>query len=137
MTTKLRDIALAALVASFIRSESLLRWWTLAFTTGAALYSFPLYSRFNLLDPGFQFRQTVDWIPMLKIQYALGVDGISLLLVLLTILVPILGSFAAPLAGLAGKQGDYRRASSLASSSAWTCRRMVARMCATPLRWGR
>lgn len=75
---------LAALIASFIRSESLLRWWTLAFTTGAALYSFPLYSRFDLLDAGFQFRQTVDWIPMLKIQYALGVDGISLLLVLLT-----------------------------------------------------
>jgi NADH-quinone oxidoreductase subunit M len=32
---------------------------------------------------GMQFRETFDWLPALGIQYALGVDGISLLMVLL------------------------------------------------------
>ena len=32
----------AAAVAAFIRSERLLRWWTLAFTTAIALFSLQL-----------------------------------------------------------------------------------------------
>lgn len=78
---------LAAAVAAFIRSDAALRWWTLVCTTAAAVYSLPLYFRFDASTAEFQFRQTVDWIPMLKIQYALGIDGISLLLVLLTTLI--------------------------------------------------
>lgn len=78
---------LAAAVAAFIRSDPALRWWTLVCTTAAAVYSLPLYFRFDASTAEFQFRQTVDWIPMLKIQYALGIDGISLLLVLLTTLI--------------------------------------------------
>ena len=78
---------LAAAVAGFIKSEKWLRWWTLAFTAAAALYSLPLYSHFDPLNAGFQFKETANWIPPLKIQYAVGVDGISLLLVLLTTLI--------------------------------------------------
>jgi NADH-quinone oxidoreductase subunit M len=78
---------LAAAVAVFLRSDVALRWWTLVCTTAAAAYSLPLYFRFDASTAEFQFRQTVDWIPMLKIQYALGIDGISLLLVLLTTLI--------------------------------------------------
>ena len=77
----------AAAVALFIRNENLLRWWTLAFTTAAGLYSLPLYSHFDPATAEFQYRQTLAWIPALKINYAVGVDGISLLLVLLTTLV--------------------------------------------------
>ncbi|HWW03153.1 MAG TPA: NADH-quinone oxidoreductase subunit M [Candidatus Acidoferrum sp.] len=77
----------AAAVALFIRNETLLRWWTLAFTTAAGLYSLPLYSHFDPATTEFQYRLTLAWIPALKINYAVGVDGISLLLVLLTTLV--------------------------------------------------
>ena len=35
----------------------------------------------------FQFAWSFDWVPRLHIRYAVGVDGISLLLVLLTTLV--------------------------------------------------
>ena len=77
----------AAVVAALIKREELLRWWTLGFTTLAAIFSLPLYSQFDASTAAFQFRQTVNWIPALKIQYAVGVDGISLLLVLLTTLV--------------------------------------------------
>ncbi len=77
----------AAAVAVLIRRENLVRLWTLAFTSAAALFSLPLYFRFDASTAEFQFRQTLAWIPSLKIQYAVGVDGISLLLVLLTTLV--------------------------------------------------
>ncbi|HWI60057.1 MAG TPA: NADH-quinone oxidoreductase subunit M [Bacillota bacterium] len=78
---------LAAAVAALIHNETLLRWWTLLFTTAAAAFSLPLYFRFDLSTAEFQFKQISAWVPALKINYAVGVDGISLLLVLLTTLV--------------------------------------------------
>jgi NADH-quinone oxidoreductase subunit M len=78
---------LAAAVALFIKNENWLRWWTLAFTSAAAVYSLPLYAHFDPLRSDFQFTETTNWIPAFKIHYAVGVDGISLLLVLLTTLV--------------------------------------------------
>jgi NADH-quinone oxidoreductase subunit M len=77
----------AALVAAFINNERWLRWWTLAFTSAAAIFSLPLYSQFDPARADFQFAQRTDWIPSLKISYAVGLDGISLLLVLLTTLI--------------------------------------------------
>ena len=77
----------AAVVALFIRKENGLRWFTLAFTTAAAAYSLPLFWHFDTATAEFQFKQAVAWIPALKIYYSVGVDGISLLLVLLTTLI--------------------------------------------------
>jgi NADH-quinone oxidoreductase subunit M len=74
-------------VVGVIKRESLLRWWTLTFTTLAAAFSLPLYFRFNLASAELQFAHTSNWIPVLKINYSVGIDGISLLLVLLTTLV--------------------------------------------------
>ena len=78
---------LAAAIAAFIRDERLLRWWTLAFTTAAAILSLGLYSRFDTSTAKFQLGELAHWIPTLKIDYAVGLDGISLLLVLLTTLI--------------------------------------------------
>ena len=45
---------------------------------------------FEIDRPGFQLSEKYSWIPSLGINYQLGVDGISLILILLsTILVPI------------------------------------------------
>ncbi len=77
----------AAVVTAAIRSENLLRWWTLLATTAIALFSLPLYGRFDCTTADFQFVEHASWIPALKINYSLGVDGISLLLVLLTTLI--------------------------------------------------
>jgi NADH-quinone oxidoreductase subunit M len=52
--------------------------------------SLPLWWRFDTALKGFQFREKIDWIPQLGISYSVGIDGISLLLVLLTtILTPV------------------------------------------------
>lgn len=77
----------AVAIIAFIKREDLIRWWTLAFTSAAAIFSIPLYFRFDPVISEFQFKQTFAWIPIFKIQYAVGVDGISLLLVLLTTLM--------------------------------------------------
>ena len=54
------------------------------------LLSLPLFSNFDSSHPGMQFEQSVPWIPSLGIQYHVGIDGISLFLVLLTtVLTPI------------------------------------------------
>ena len=77
----------AAAVAGAIRNVRVLRWYTLAVTLAIALVSLPLYWRF---DPGtaeFQFVEHAAWIPWLNVHYTVGVDGISLLLVLMTTLI--------------------------------------------------
>jgi NADH-quinone oxidoreductase subunit M len=78
---------LAAAVAALIRSERVLRGWTLICTTVVALFSLRLWTGFNAGTADFQFVEHAAWIPGLKINYTLGVDGISLLLVLLTTLI--------------------------------------------------
>ena len=47
-------------------------------------------------SPGFQYEETLDWIPLFGIQYKLGVDGVSAALVVLTTTltwISILASF--------------------------------------------
>jgi NADH-quinone oxidoreductase subunit M len=62
----------------------------LAVATLNAILSLPLWTRFDIAQRGFQFREAHSWIPSLGITYSLGIDGISLVLVLLTtILTPV------------------------------------------------
>jgi NADH-quinone oxidoreductase subunit M len=77
----------AAAVAACLRDDRLLRWWTLISTTALAAFSLPLFWKFDAGSAGFQFAKTAEWIPALQINYAVGIDGISLLLLLLTTLV--------------------------------------------------
>ena len=79
-------LAVAA-IAALIRSERALRWWTLAGTTAIALLSLRLWAGFNAGTADFQFVEHAGWISGLNINYTLGLDGISLLLVLLTTLL--------------------------------------------------
>ncbi|HKI63992.1 MAG TPA: NADH-quinone oxidoreductase subunit M [Burkholderiales bacterium] len=55
----------------------------------------PLYTGFDLHNPGMQFVQNIPWIERFNVNYHLGVDGISVLFVLLnsfiTVLVVIAG----------------------------------------------
>src|SRR5687767_15106081 len=52
--------------------------------------SLPLYFRFDADVPDYQFVEYAVWMPSLGVGYHLGIDGISLLLVLLTtFLTPI------------------------------------------------
>jgi NADH-quinone oxidoreductase subunit M len=62
------------------------------------LLSVPLWLRFETGKAGFQFVERASWIPSIGVQYLVGIDGISLLLILLTTLlgfVAILSSWNA------------------------------------------
>src|SRR5512133_3969738 len=73
-----------ALVALFLRGDGVLKTWATIVTLAEAVLSVRLWTGFDPGTAAFQFRETWDWIPALGIRYAVGIDGISLLLVLLT-----------------------------------------------------
>lgn len=76
-----------ALIALLLSGDNVSRIWALIVTTLDAIISLPLYSGFNSATYKYQFGEHISWIPQWNINYTLGVDGISLLLVLLTTLI--------------------------------------------------
>ena len=67
-----------------------IRWFTLAVTAVAFLLSLRLYFGFDAGSAGMQFREFALWMPQFGIHYHLGIDGISLWLVLLTTFLTVL-----------------------------------------------
>src|SRR5262249_39678417 len=57
--------------------------------------SLPLWWRFQPGVPGWQFAESKPWLPAIGASYALGIDGISVLLVLLTTLITFLAVLGA------------------------------------------
>jgi NADH-quinone oxidoreductase subunit M len=83
----------AAILALFLRGDDgaarrNAKWLALLATSATFLLSLFLLTGFDPADTGFQFVEEYDWI--LGLQYKMGVDGISVLFVLLTtFLMPI------------------------------------------------
>jgi len=74
---------------------ALARWLALTGAVLGFLVTIPLYTGYDIHNPGFQFELRLPWIERFNIWYHVGVDGISVLFVLLnsfiTILVVIAG----------------------------------------------
>ncbi len=70
-----------------VKSDSFSRYWTLAVTTVVALLSILLITGFDTTTAKFQFAEQHTWIKSLNIHYVIGIDGISILLVVLTTLI--------------------------------------------------
>ena len=66
------------------RSAGVLRLVSLAVTVLTFACSLPLYFGFDADAIGYQFEENRRWMPTLGVAYHVGIDGISLLLVLLT-----------------------------------------------------
>jgi NADH-quinone oxidoreductase subunit M len=64
--------------------ESTARWFALGISLGDLLLSLPLWWGFDRATAEMQFTERVSWITSPPISYSVGVDGISLPLVLLT-----------------------------------------------------
>ena len=66
------------------------RWGALWFSLVVFAVSLLLWWDFDPAQPGFQFNESLEWLPQVKVGYKMGVDGISVLFVLLsTALTPI------------------------------------------------
>src|SRR5688572_9376710 len=77
------------------RNARLARYIALAGAVLGFAVTLPLYTRFDTATSAFQFVELRPWIETFNVNYHLGIDGISLLLILLnsftTVLVVIAG----------------------------------------------
>jgi NADH-quinone oxidoreductase subunit M len=81
----------AVIVQCLPREKSaLIKWVSVAATVPPLLLAIWLFVNFDRSTPGFQFMQRAPWIPSFNIQYIVGVDGISITMVLLTALLSFL-----------------------------------------------
>jgi NADH-quinone oxidoreductase subunit M len=93
----------AAIILFFIRSENpkMIRYAATLFAAIDFVVSLFLWWGFDPNAGGdkiFQFRWVADWIPSLGVKYEFGIDGIALLLIILTTfmgLIAIISSFSA------------------------------------------
>src|SRR3982074_3441285 len=81
-----------------------------AFATFVAALDFavslPLWFSFDRAKAGYQFVERASWIPSLGVDYHFGIDGISLLLVLLTTCIGVIAVYCSYTA-IAERQKEY------------------------------
>lgn len=80
--------AIAVLVAG--RNANAARWLSLLVALATFLLSIPLWTGYQPSVPGMQFVENLPWIPAIKSNYALGVDGIAIALIVLTAFTSVL-----------------------------------------------
>ncbi len=72
------------------RNANAARWLALGVALVTFVISIPLWAGYNLQQGGMQFVENMPWIAVLKSNYALGADGISIALIVLTALTTVL-----------------------------------------------
>ena len=77
-------LALLALPNKDGSRDGLIRWGALAVSLASFATTLALWYAFNPDADGFQFVERASWMPSFGIDYLLGVDGISLMLLVLT-----------------------------------------------------
>ncbi|HTZ18953.1 MAG TPA: NADH-quinone oxidoreductase subunit M [Dissulfurispiraceae bacterium] len=71
-------------------NEALIRWTALIVSSITFLLSLPLYTNFDKTTAKMQFVERYSWIPAWSTEYFVGIDGISVLFILLSALLTIL-----------------------------------------------
>src|SRR5207247_2742086 len=80
-------IPLAGAIALYIGQPKNARTVAVIFNALSAFYAAMLWQKFDATAPGLQLVERHAWIPSIGAEYLVGVDGLSLLLVLLTSIV--------------------------------------------------
>ena len=79
-----------ALLILLIKNDVLIRWLALATTSATFMVSLPIYTHFDKTSYKMQFAEIHPWIPAWNINYTVGVDGISVLFIILVTILSIL-----------------------------------------------
>ncbi|EXI90500.1 MAG: NADH-quinone oxidoreductase subunit M [Candidatus Accumulibacter regalis] len=79
----------AVLATGADRNAPLARMLALLGAVAGLLVTIPLYTGFDLNTPAMQFVELHSWIPRFNVNYHLGVDGISVLFVLLNSFITV------------------------------------------------
>ena len=78
----------ALVIMAFGRSRPrLVRWTALAGASVSMAVALWLYATYDTVAAGFQFYERVSLVPSLGIAYELAIDGMSLVMVLLTAII--------------------------------------------------
>ena len=85
-----------ALLLLFFPKEktAMIRAWATAVAAADFAVSLLLWPWFDKTKDGFQFEEIASWIPSLGVKYHFGIDGISLLLILLTTLLGVIAIYS-------------------------------------------
>src|SRR5271169_3219648 len=78
---------LGAFLLLFVRNAAMARWIALGFSVAELVLCMPLLMNFDATIPHMQFGENMPWISAWNINYRLGIDGISILFVVLTALL--------------------------------------------------
>ncbi len=78
-----------AVLGSGDKAPDVSRWTSLVFAVLTFLVSLLLWMGFDTSTAAMQFTETARWIPGFNVQYRLGIDGISLPLIVLTTFMTI------------------------------------------------
>jgi len=79
------------LIVLAVPNDTGARWVALVGSTLIFLFSILIYQNFDPAIGTYQFAIQRDWLPLIGVKYNLGIDGISLYLVLLTtFLIPLI-----------------------------------------------
>lgn len=92
LTLSIAIPAIASLLVLLLprTSISLIRWTSLGASVAAFIVSLAIYANFQVGEAGFQMVEKIAWIPSIGADWHLGVDGISLFLIILTTLLTVL-----------------------------------------------
>ncbi len=82
------------LLAFDSQNKESMRYWTVLGTALTFVLTLQLWGSFDPAQAGMQHKFSVPWIPTWNVNFTLGVDGISLPLVVLTGLVSLLAAIA-------------------------------------------
>jgi NADH-quinone oxidoreductase subunit M len=82
--------------------DGVIRWLALALSLAAFAATLLIWARFDSTSADFQMVERIPWIPAFGIDYYIGIDGISLLLVVLT-------GFLTPIALLSSWEGIEKK----------------------------
>jgi NADH-quinone oxidoreductase subunit M len=81
---------LLALAVGRDRNAATVRWISLVGAVAGLLVTVPLFTHFDVSTGTMQFVEIREWIPRFDIHYHLGVDGLSVLFILLNSFVTVL-----------------------------------------------
>lgn len=113
LTTVTLFLPLVGLVVLLFMNETQkesIRWTTFGFSIATFVSALVMWAQFDTGNGSLQMAQRFDWLPSLGISYYVGVDGISLLLVLLTTFImplAIMSSFRSHIFEERGRERLY------------------------------
>jgi NADH-quinone oxidoreductase subunit M len=86
-------------------NKDAIRWTALGFSVATLVLSLLMWVEFDPSNPNLQMAQRNDWLPTYGISYFVGVDGLSMLLVLLTCFIMPLAILISFRAGVLEERG--------------------------------